>query len=54
MKFNPDLKLTYKNHRNRLCKIIRFAKQLYSMHSNLIILSFKYIQKQKSSALHSL
>ena len=29
MKINPDLKLTYNNYRNRLCKIICLAKQLF-------------------------
>ena len=29
IKINPDLKLTYNNYRNRLCKIIRLAIQQY-------------------------
>ena len=35
MKINPDLELTYNNYRNRLCKIIRLAKQQY--YKNILI-----------------
>ena len=27
IKINPDLKLTYNNYKNRLCKLIHLAKQ---------------------------
>ena len=35
MKINPDLKLTYNNYKNRLCKKIRLAKQQY--YKNILI-----------------